>query len=84
MAKRWSNYHDIVVTKDGKEHKGRYRTDRAKSPGIEVSYGSAIPKYALLHASPAETLARLLMLELIAEQRLPASSVSTRATSPTE
>ncbi len=67
MAKRWSSYHDIVVTKDGKEHKGRYRTDRGKSPGIEVSLEGEW-KYGLLHASPPEGLARLIMLELITEQ----------------
>jgi hypothetical protein len=67
MAKRWSSYYDIVVTKDGKEYKGRYRTDRAKSPGIEVSLEGEW-KYALLHASPPKGLARLIMLELIAEQ----------------
>lgn len=64
---RWSDYHDIIFTKDGKEYRGRYRTDNAKARGIEVSYGGA-SKYALLHASPPEVLARLMVLELAREQ----------------
>lgn len=63
----WTDYHDIVVRKDGEEYRGRYRTDRAKAPGIEVCYGGA-SKYTLLHASPPDTLARIMMRELIEEQ----------------
>ena len=64
---RWNDYQDIIFTKDGKEYRGRYRTQQGKSPGIEVSYGGA-SKYALLHASPPETLARIMVLELASEQ----------------
>ncbi len=35
---RWNSYNDIVFIKDGREYRGSYRTDRAKSPGVEVSY----------------------------------------------
>ena len=64
---RWNDYHEITFTKDGREYRGSYRTQQGKSPGIEVSYGGA-SKYALLHANPPETLARIMVLELAREQ----------------
>ena len=63
----WNDYQDVTITTNGKEHQGRYRTDRAKARGIEVSYGSAV-KYTLLHASSPETLARIMLRELVEEQ----------------
>ena len=70
--RRWSDDHDIVVEKDGKQYGGHYRTDNCKSPGIKVYYGG-VSRYAFLHAHPPELLARLLLLELVREQEYAAS-----------
>ncbi len=65
---RWTDYQDFeFTTAEGKEYGCRYRTSKGKFPMVEVSYGDS-SKSAVLHASPAEVLARLLALELAAEQ----------------
>ena len=64
---RWNDYNDIIFTKGGREYRGRYRTSKGKFPMVEVSYGWG-SKAAVIHSSPPEQLARLMVLELAAEQ----------------
>jgi hypothetical protein len=57
--------HEISIDLNGKTWLGYYINVRDKSPGIQVYSYDFGNKYAALHASPAETLARIVLSELV-------------------
>ncbi len=56
-----SNWDSIAIDRGGRSFHGRYRLHHA---GLTVEY-KGYERFALLHASPAETLARIILRELV-------------------
>lgn len=59
--------YEVVIERNGKQIKGLYRINSGKHPMLTVSYGGA-SKPAVLHQSPPEVLARIMLRELVEEE----------------
>ena len=66
MPRRYIEPTNISILLDGKEYKGSYRPEHQ---GITVTYDEGGSKWAMLHATPADLLARTMLRELVEEAR---------------
>ena len=64
--KRYIEPTRISISLDGKEYKGSYRPEHQ---GITLTYDEGGSKWAMLHASPADLLASMMLRELVEEAR---------------
>ena len=68
LIMRTGDYQDVVVERDGKQHKGRYLIIHGKLPMIEVSYGDG-SKTTQVGGTPPEILAKIMVRELLDKQK---------------